>query len=351
MQACKFHGLRKNTFGFGGSIMSNQGHGYDSRCLTSFIEAGERVCQFKKDLDSLGIKVKSGSALDTICRNIMDLENKRQGYSEIALLEDPRPCWQRAVGLIELLKMLNYAAKNGKLELFEPHLRLLNKGTPVQNIIELRDDACNKIFEMHVALFCLPLADKVELEDPSNSSKNKNPDVLATIDGTLWGFACKTPNSANGAPPITLFDNIQKGVDQIMNSKAERGLVYFNFRNVIDHDKTWPATSDSSKQYRVACMQNEDQVNAYLKQLVDETVDSIVNVNGRDNIKKLFEGKNSIPGAMVYLQTTAAILAKVGPCAHHIGQAILMEFDSVSESDRQLLQRIHDARRHMQGLC
>lgn len=326
----------------------------DNQGLTSFIEAGERVCQFKKDLDSLGIEVKSGSDLDTICRNIMDLENKRQGYSEIDLREDPRPCWQRAVGLIDLLKMLNYAAKNGNLKLFEPHLRLLNQGTPVQNIRVIRDEACNKIFEMHVALFCLPLADKVELEDPfnsSNSSKNKNPDVLATIDGTSWGFACKTPNSANATSPITLFENIEKGVNQIKNSKVERGLVYFNFRNVIDHDKTWPATIDLSKQYRVDCMQNEDQVNAYLKQLVDETVDSIVNVNSRDNIKKLFVGTNSIPGAMVYLQTTAALLSKVGLCPHQIGYSMFMEFDSVSESDRQLLQRIHNARLHMQGLC
>lgn len=189
--------------------MSMQGNAYDSRCLTSFVKADEMVNQFEKDLATLGIKVANGSDLETICLNIMDLEPKRQGLSNIDLQSDSRPLWRRMIGHIDLLRLLKYAAGIGKLHLFEPHLRLLNEGTSSQNSRVISDDACNKIFEMHVALFCLPLAETLKLDDPYKS-KGKNPDVLATIDGTIWGFACKTPN---GNAAMTMFENMKKGVE------------------------------------------------------------------------------------------------------------------------------------------
>ncbi|MGO8990346.1 MAG: hypothetical protein ACLQHW_15940 [bacterium] len=144
----------------------------------------------------MGISVANGSDLEIICLNIMDLEAKRQGCSDINLRDDCRPLWRRTVGLVDLLRQLNCARAIGKLRMFEPHLRLLNQGAAPQNVKVLSDDACNKIFEMLVALFCLPLAETLELDDPFKS-QGKNPDVLAKIEGTIWGFACKTPNGSS----------------------------------------------------------------------------------------------------------------------------------------------------------
>ena len=91
--------------------------------------------------------------------------------------------------------------------------------------------------------FVCPCLKSLELDDPFNS-KGKNPDVLAKIDGTIWGFACKTPN---GSSAKTMFERLEEGVDQIEVSRAQRGTVYFNFRNVIDHEQTWTFNSSEIK--------------------------------------------------------------------------------------------------------
>ena len=332
------------------SIQSNSFPEYDSRCFTSFVQAEAIVYQFEEDLASLGMSVENGSELEIICLNIMDLESKRQGRSMVDLKDDCRPIWRRTVGLVDLLRLLNHARDVGKLSLFEPHLRLLNQGSAPQNIRVLSDDACNKVFEMLVALFCLPLAETLELDDPYESQGN-NPDVLAKIDGTIWGFSCKTPN---GTSAKTMFERMKEGVEQIEASPAQRGAVYFNFRNVIDHEQTWPAvpqesSSADSSRFTFRIWPNAEPVEAYLRALVDEKNGEMLKAIGPEHVQNLFVGKKSIPGAMVFLQTAAAVQSSEGPFVATIGIPALMEFGHVAPADIQLLQRIHYARRDAFG--
>lgn len=327
-------------------VQGNASPDYDNRCFASFEQAEAIVYQFEQDLASLGISVANGSDLEIICLNIMDLEAKRQGRSNIDLQNDCRPLWRRTVGLVNLLRLLKCARDMGKLNLFKPHLRLLNQGAVSQNVRVLSDDACNKIFEMLVALFCLPLAETLELDDPSES-QGKNPDVLAKIDGTIWGFACKT---LNGTAAKTMFERMKEGVGQIESSPAQRGAVYFNFRNVIDHERTWPAilqksSSNEQSRFTFRIWPNSKPVEAYLRALADEKNAEMLSEIGPEHVQKLFVGKKSLPGAMVFLQTAAAVQSSDRPFVATIGIPAIMEFGSVSSDEMQVLQRIQCARR------
>src|SRR5207245_2399261 len=66
-----------------------------------------------------------------------------------------------------------------------------------------------------------------------------NPDVLSTFDGVRWGFACKVLNSPTFSP-LTMFERLSDGIEQIEKSPAQVGCVVLNFKNVIDHNRTWP---------------------------------------------------------------------------------------------------------------
>lgn len=323
---------------------------YDSGCFTSFKQAAQIVEQFESDLYSLGISIANGSDLELICLNIIDLESKRQGKSYVNLRDDCRPIWRRTVGLVDLLRLLSHARELGRLSLFEPHLRLLNQGVAPQNIRVLSDDACNKIFEMLVGLFCLPLAQDLEIDDP-HKSKGNNPDILATIDGTIWGFSCKTPN---GTSAKTMFERMKEGVEQIENSSAEKGAVYFNFRNVIDHNQTWPAiphgpASTQPERFTYHIWPDSQPIEAYLRDLVDEKNGEMLNEIGPMNVQNLFLGKKSIPGAMVFLETAAAFQSVDEPFVAAVGISALMGFGDIAFHDRQILQRILYARRESYG--
>lgn len=318
---------------------------YDSRCFTSFVQASQIVEQFESDLASLSISIAGGSELELICLNIMDLEPKRLGQSVVDLRADCRPVWRRTVGLVDLLRLLSHAKKVGRLHIFEQHLRLLNEGAVPQNVRVLSDDACNKVFKMLIGLFCLPLAEHLELDDP-HRSKGNNPDVLAKIEGTTWGFSCKTPN---GTSAKTMFERMKEGVEQIEASPAQKGTAYFNFRNVIDHDQTWPAISCDAanaepERFKFRIWGDSQPVEAYLRNLVDEKNSEMLREIGSRTVQNFFIGKKSIPGAMVFLQTAAAVQSVNGPFVATVGIPALMEFGNVSRADKQLLQRIQNSR-------
>jgi len=309
--------------------------------FTTFADARRIVEQFEDDLRSLGITISNGSELELICAYVMDLESQKNGESTVTVNSDVRPLWRRAVGLMSLLDMLNHARQRNQLSVFAPHLRILNAGSVSQNIrTSLTDDTCNKVFEMLIALLCLPIAEDVVLDHPQ-SSKGDNPDVLAKIDGTLWGFSCKTPQ---GTSPKSLFDRLKEGVDQIENSPAQKGVVYFNFRNIIDHDAVWPEVlretlpSDAPFTFRV--WPDSSLVNEYYRNLVDAKNAEMLNAIGAPFVQAIFKDKKSLPGAMVYLQSAAAFKTEHGQTIMSISFPAMMEFGTIPDQDYEVIRRI-----------
>jgi hypothetical protein len=79
--------------------------------------------------------------------------------------------------------------------------------------------------------------------------------------------------------------------------------------------------------------------------LVDEKNAEMLKEIGTEHVQKLFVGKKSIPGAMVFLQTAAAVQSSDGPFVATIGIPAIMEFGRIAATEMQLLQEIQYARR------
>jgi hypothetical protein len=145
---------------------------------------------------------------------------------------------RRMLGAFELARSTVAAASEPLFPRLVPHLRLIGRAKTavvVQNdASDAPDDTTNKMFELCVAFPFLPFADDVELEHPLRSSGGANPDLLATIDGTKWGIACKTIYSADARKYV---DNVAHAVRQLCNAECDQGLVFLNLRNLIRHDQ------------------------------------------------------------------------------------------------------------------
>jgi hypothetical protein len=76
-------------------------------------------------------------------------------------------------------------------------------------------------------------ATDVRVDDP-HRSKGGNPDLIFNWGGLTWAIACKALHSR---VPETIFDRMRDGIAQIEASRAERGIVLLNAKNVIAHGR------------------------------------------------------------------------------------------------------------------
>lgn len=210
--------------------------GFDPNAFTSFAQIQKEVEQFSKILGRLNIDITPGSPLEEMCLTLLGLEEKRRNAALISPMEDIRIALRPALGMHDLLRRVIRLHERQGFSNLEPHLRLLNSGTVAQNVAAPRDAVAAKIFELLMGLVCLEIGTDLELDGPIESYGD-NPDVLITLDGRRWGFACKV---LHGSSPITMFDRLEEGVRQIDSSRAEIGCTIINLKNQIDHDETWP---------------------------------------------------------------------------------------------------------------
>ncbi|MCY2924938.1 MAG: hypothetical protein NT031_05780 [Planctomycetota bacterium] len=324
--------------------------GVDPRDLTSFLKAGDAVTEFERILKSNGISIGKPTELETVCLTIMDMEKIRQGTSKIDDSQDLRPVLRRSLGLLELVKLVIAVHARGQLTPFLPHLHLLatSKTTVgAQNVREVSDQAANKLFELFIGLICLTVGSNVRMDDPNNA-KGDNPDVLVSIKGNDWGFACKV---INGKSPLTMYERLEEGVRQIKDSAAVRGCVIFNLRNVIDHDLTWPMLNDEEHRTNKAApilgvRPNIGPVIDYLQNLGGMQHSQLEEANSRQKIDQIILGTKSIPGALLFLQTTTGVRTSVGPMATTVGIFTLMELAPVQEDDFEVLRLLNEAMHH-----
>lgn len=131
-----------------------------------------------------------------------------------------------------------------------------------------------------------------------------------------WGFACKTIYGASGK---TLFNNLEKGVEQIEKApKAEVGIVVVNLRNSICHEECWPLLNDS--EYRTgaepifaAFPHPEKFVVSYIRDVVAEKQNQIVAEIEMANVVNLFAGKKALPAFLAFCQTCTGKASALGP--------------------------------------
>jgi hypothetical protein len=235
---------------------------------------------------------------------------------------------------------------------FAPHLNLLNEGTVVQNKrLRASQDAANKIFELLFALVLLDLSPDVALADP-DLEDTRNPDILATIDGQRWGFACKVVYGDSGK---ALFDNLKKAVDQIEVSAATMGCVVINFRNHIKHETFWPLLNEAehragaepvfgtSIDTRAAGPALCEQVTLKRNQVAEEIE--------LKHVLNMYAGKKALPGFLAFCQTCAGQVSALGPMSAAISALVLGKFSPcdqyipvIGRMNEALHERAHKSR-------
>jgi hypothetical protein len=224
-------------------------------------------------------------------------------------------------------------------------LNLLNEGTVVQNKrAPLCEEGTNKIFELLVALVLLDASDEVVLDHPS-LAKGDNPDVLATVDGQCWGFACKTIYGSSGK---TFCDNLKKGVEQIEAApKAQVGIVVINFRNIIDHNKCWSILNEA--QYRdgaepiiAAYERPAEFVTSHVLEVVKNKRDQVVEEIGLANVMNLFTGKKALPAFLAFCLTRTGKVSALGLIPISITMLSVGEFGDI-EPYKGAIEKINNA--------
>lgn len=211
-------------------------------------DADRAVDAFERILHQHGIEIEGGSLLEDSClllKRQRDLHESAARGDRTPVTEEFRLELQAAIGIMAAVRLIVRHAEHPDFNQLVPHLRLLNRGSVLQTLpADYIDKASNKLFELRVALAAMGTGQDVRLDDPDSSSGGDNPDVIARmLDGRRWGFACKV---INGDAPMTLFQNIEKGVDQIERSDCDVGLVVVSLKNRLPHDEVFPVLERDS---------------------------------------------------------------------------------------------------------
>lgn len=279
----------------------------------SFADAVERLHQFEALLQSRGIEIRSGSVLEELCLNTMDVLEQHRHPEKIDPQRDFRREFAEVIGLQEIVrKVLRHQGHRDFTQLIE-HLRLLNDCHPAQNTPSLvTDEGSNKIFELLIGLCCMAFGRNIVLDSPV-AATGQNPDVLVDIDQQKWGFACKVIHSPSSQ---TFFDNLQKGIEQIENSPAVTGIVVFNLKNILNHDDYWRLTN--REQYLkgaeplFSAFRDRDEGFTKLEADGERIRKKVLEEIAPEHWVRLFENKKAIPGFLHFVQMCAGLHHEIG---------------------------------------
>jgi hypothetical protein len=184
-----------------------------------------------------GVLIRAGSAFEQHVLSVLHMVGEKKVGRIDPQEQDIRPLYRTLIGVHEFASLLLSVQDNPSFSVLIPHLRLLNEGEVLQNSPSIgTDQATNKLFELYMGAVAMQCGDNLELDDPI-SSTGDNPDVLITIGRRRWGIACKV---LHGKSPQGFIDNLEKGLDQIDRSAADVGIVIFNLKNILPHDRIWP---------------------------------------------------------------------------------------------------------------
>ena len=321
--------------------------GFDPRGFTSFAQIQKEVEEFALILRQRGIDITPRSPLDEMCLTLLGLEEQRKNTALVDANEDIRVALRGALGLHDIIRRIVRLHGRPEFAMLEGHLRLLNSSTVAQNIAAPGDKVAAKLFELLIGLVCLEAGKNLQVEEP-HQSYGDNPDILVDLDGRRWGFACKV---LYGRSPIILFERLQKGVDQIEASPAEIGCTIINLKNQIDHDETWvlanPAVrADGTETPTFGAWRDIADPRDMLSALAERRHEELLTVNGEDAVKSLFEGKKSILGALLFLQTATALASPHGPVNTTVGIFSLMILGDMAPGALETLDRLNHAMHH-----
>lgn len=295
--------------------------------VSSFKELDKLVGHFESALKVHGSSIARNSPLEAACCSVTSVLQKSEKPELRNANEDTRVVLAEVLGIWCFLTKVVRLHKHPNFAQFRGHLELLNKGTMRQNS-QLRacEEATNKIFELLFALVLLDVGRDVVL-DPPDGAQGDNPDILVTLDGHRWGFACKTVYGLSGK---ALFDNIKRGVEQIKDSEAEIGSVVVNFRNFLNHEAFWPLLNKEDyakgEPPLFGAYLSADQIAGMVGEQVTMKRDQVVEEIGMEHLLNFFQGTRSIPGFLAFCQSASARATRCGPVPSIVSSLALANF-------------------------
>jgi hypothetical protein len=153
----------------------------------------------------------------------------------------------------------------------------------------------------------------VELDDP-NHAAGDNPDVLVTIDGQRWGFACKVLQTFH---PEGFLEHLRKGVAQIDASPATVGAVIFNFKNLLNHQRYWRVVNEEAwkagSEPLFNAFERPDAPYEILRAELQTVGARLRDHAGTTAILDCFAGTKSISGYLLWGSTTSAVILEGAP--------------------------------------
>lgn len=310
---------------------------------TLFSAAGEAAEEFEQLLRQLGIGVDEGSDLEHGCLTLMSLA-EAQKRVQADPSDDPFPNlredMQEAVGVLHLVQSILHYSKHSEFSRLLPHLALLGKGAVAQTKkASPTDAASNKIFELRLALACLARGSDLELDDPEKSSDGTNPDVMCHLaDGRRWGFACKV---LHGDAPMTFFERMIEGIDQIERSKSQVGLVVVSLKNKLPHHELIPQLPDG----QLGVFKDFTLAQKRLQIFFEERVRAMAAAVGEQSILDAFSGKKALPAVACPLEAVVGVKDPEGrPVLTIVSYLHVSAFkpEAVGELERHVLRDLNN---------
>ncbi len=196
----------------------------------SFEHIEEELLKFESLLKQQYLSIKNDSYLDAIILDAVKIFEYYKNKTSISLTEE-RELFRNVIGIYDLVSKLCRVYGKKDFDQFTNHLEILSKSKDKlsQNIkSEVIEQDSNNIFELLIGSAVLEVTDNLFMENPKDSQKTKNPDIIFNYHGKKIGIACKVMHSKN---PKTLVERFQEGAKQITRSGVDGGLVVINLKN------------------------------------------------------------------------------------------------------------------------
>jgi len=279
--------------------------------ITSFEHASLLVDAFERLLASRGVVIGTGSELEHGCLVLKELyEQHMRAKAGMSTAAWPklRDDLQRSIGILNLMQLILAHAEHPSFDALLPHLRLLSEGAACQTkAAPATDSVSNKLFELRLALACIRTGTDLILDDPVRSSGGKNPDIMCRMrDGRIWGFACKV---IHGKAPMSLFQLLESGTNQIERSIADVGLVVTSLKNRLPHEGLFPELVPTEGPDGPILGVQRDWANAALalSAIFRERVDEMVKHVGVEEVAHVLRGKKALPAIACPLETVIGV--------------------------------------------
>lgn len=282
-----------------------------------FYEGQNLVLAFEDLLSKNGINISQSSDLESKFLSVFDVLFHFEERDRLDPQGDYRSLFRDFSALYDLsLKVLSVQS-HSDFEQLLPHLKKLNECSIAQNErSKITDQDANKIIELYIAALCMRICKKISLDHPQ-SSVGDNPDVIAEIDGSNWGFACKTIHTKNSQ---TIYENLEKAIDQIEKSRSITGIPVINLKNIVNHEVIWPV----GHTFPIV-----DEPSSFLWSDINSIRESLLNDIGVDELRRLFVGKKALPGVLFIAQSASSVflLETMSPTATRLNIMSLFQIN------------------------